>query len=768
MSDAMDDGVLSDEEVMAEPRKIVVGRDAGRFSKCKYIHKYLDYTLDRQAFEKHTLSVEKQCETRGFCSAAVPRLPVANLKPQVTSEEAEDRRCVLCVDFVQMAAANVSPKIYCDKISSKYPAQKRECQKFLEEVKARVKPIRHILEQKRWSLFSTTPDGEKLPGSACDKFCEGTMRRRPELQESLKNKSPLLLAGEDLEPAKPGPAPDAEHDEDAELHPESAALSKLQAKLKKKRKIHFWQSIGLSASFRRLENAVQKCVAERRALLLQLSWESKYTSKRVWPRLGTQGFVSQKLEEVTVLMLRESSLLQPHLDLAEDLLDTFFLADMQNAHKIIGDLENRVTELLQNLEVLPSQLDEIVPPTVPSFLRRLTQKQANDRKRIAKCFGGLVERHEKFTPIFKALSEELMEVVKDLNQTRAETLEYDAKSIGLTPVVSQFYLMLPKKKQGRFSRFLQWLNPVNMFRTRFQPDKLYDEDEKECKPKYIRKVTFERLHDFSDCCTERTHQVMSWDTIVQTAFGKLSQVVEMMDYVKGNVITKNYRRAKRALGHGMEKITMGVYRSSKSYHGFWVQEEAALLLSEAAKEFNKRIAELDERNKKNSGALKRHTEHYWALAQDRKLKNFFIKSSRFETVLQNAKEEIRKGIESFKKIQSKFKKLHEELTVQIQKRELKMNEDPEKVKHHASRNKKRGQGQPTQKVKHEAPRKTRIPQQPTQKVKHDASGKAPTQKPPTQEIEREASGQTPAHKQPTQREAQNDHVTSGFIREAFL
>lgn len=59
-----------------------------------------------------------------------------------------------------------------------------------------------------WYWLKFLPDSlqGQLSGNVCNKYCQPLVKRKPSVRNSLKNPSPLLLAGEDTLPAPPGKA----------------------------------------------------------------------------------------------------------------------------------------------------------------------------------------------------------------------------------------------------------------------------------------------------------------------------------------------------------------------------------------------------------------------------------------------------------------------------------------------------------------------------------------------------------------------------------
>ena len=59
-----------------------------------------------------------------------------------------------------------------------------------------------------WYWLKFLPDSlqGQLSGNVCNKYCQPLVKRKPSVRNSLKNPSPLILAGEDTLPAPPGKA----------------------------------------------------------------------------------------------------------------------------------------------------------------------------------------------------------------------------------------------------------------------------------------------------------------------------------------------------------------------------------------------------------------------------------------------------------------------------------------------------------------------------------------------------------------------------------
>lgn len=319
----------------------------------------------------------------------------------------------------------------------------------------------------------------------------------------------------------------------------------------------------------KLDDRIQSSISGWEALLKEIAWDGTFTQKRVWPRTSTQGLMSRKVREAVFLMLKEATLLRTHINFISDILDT--KVNLRVARQAAEDLIHRVDLLVENLGAMSQVMDSISLSKAPSKLRRQLQRKAHDREEVVKCYSVVVARHEKYIPIMEELSSALKDATDKLVEARQRGVKYSPKDTGLLDVLTKFYLVLPEEEQTRFTRLKQWLNLFNLFRTRLKIDKLVKADAKDCSFRKVRKMTRSGLwKEFQTCCTERTQQVLGWETNIRIVNMQITKVLDMMGYVKGNLLTRNIRKAFR--------YTRAVLLGIEQKRSIWIEEEAADML----------------------------------------------------------------------------------------------------------------------------------------------------------------------------------------------
>mmetsp|Transcript_31571 Transcript_31571/g.50844 ORF Transcript_31571/g.50844 Transcript_31571/m.50844 type:complete len:358 (+) Transcript_31571:2-1075(+) len=240
--------------------------------------------------------------------------------------------------------------------------------------------------------------------------------------------------------------------------------------------------------------------------------------------------------------------------------------------------------------------------------------------------------------------EELSSALKDatdrLVEARQRGVKYSPKDTGLLDVLSKFYLVLPKEEQTRFTRLKQFLNPFNLFRTRLKIDKLVKADAKDCSFRKVRKMTRSGLwKEFQTCCTERTQQVLGWETNIRIVNMQINKVLDMMGYVKGNLLTRNIRKAFR--------YTRAVLLGIEQKRSIWIEEEAADMLLGTWKDFQNAVDDEKAGNQKRGATFRQMTEDMYNSVGDRGVRRGLFKELRFDVVKRNAKKELQRGKDEF-------------------------------------------------------------------------------------------------------------------------
>lgn len=296
------------------------------------------------------------------------------------------------------------------------------------------------------------------------------------------------------------------------------------------------------------------------------------------------------------------------------------------------------------------------PSKVPSRFRRRLQKRARDQERLSVCYAVVVERHETYMPILDELSQSLREATDKLLDARQRGIRYSPKDTGLLDTLTKFYLVLPAEEQTRFTRLKQWLNPLNLFRTKLRIDKLVEQDSKDCSFRKVRKMTRSGVwKEFQSCCTERTQQVLGWETNIRNVNIQINKILDMMNYVKGNFVTRNIRKAYRAV--------RGAFVGADRKRGIWVEEEAADLLNLTANDFREALDEERRISSRRGAKYKRLTEEMFNSIGDRGIRRGFFRELRYDVVKRQARKELKEGKENFLKIRSLLDKLASRIAV---------------------------------------------------------------------------------------------------------
>jgi len=618
-------------------------RDLGRYFKCHYLTGYLGSTDDKRRLSGRDSTTDEVCSSRSFCSEENSQLPKLDMRPGLKKGTAAfaDSQCRLCIEFVQRAAAGMRPKQFCNAIPGMYTQQKVFCEGTLHDMMEAVPGIKDAQERSTlgsW-IFGWT---SQLSGNVCNKYCQPLVKRKPSVRNSLKNPSPLLLAGEDTLPAPPGKVT-----ETLQLQTEQASeIVKSPMMQRAMKSVSTRLPLSISASgpqvvIWKLEDHIQSSISAWEALLKELAWDGTFTQKRVWPRTSTQGLISRKVREAVFLMLKEVTLLRTHINFISDILDTKL--NLRVARLTAEDLIRRVDLLTDNFEAMSQVIDSISPTQVPSKLRRQVQRKARDRETVVKCYSVVVARHEMYSPILEELSSALKQATDKLMEARQRGVKYSPKDTGLLDVLTKFYLVLPQEEQTRFTRLKQWLNPFNLFRTRLKIDKLVKADAKDCSFRKVRKMTQSGLwKEFQTCCAERTRQVLGWETNIRTVNMQINKILEMMGYVKGNLLTRNIRK--------VFKYTRAALLGIEQKRSLWIQEEAADMLLGTWKDFQKSVDDEKAKNQERGKTFRQMTEDMYNSVGDRGVRRGVFKELRFDVVKRNAQKEIQNGKDHFSKI----------------------------------------------------------------------------------------------------------------------
>jgi len=261
----------------------------------------------------------------------------------------------------------------------------------------------------------------------------------------------------------------------------------------------------------------------------------------------------------------------------------------------------------------------------------------------------LVERYETYGPLLKAIEADLKKVSAAVFNARAKGLVYTAKSIGLLNVIAKLYLILPKREQSRWTRIKQRLNPLNLFRVRLQIDKLSAEDDDKCsmtrQRRFYKSSETDRLA-FQACCASRAAQLLGWEASVMETHMKLNKILELMDYVKGNIFTRNIRSGLTSMGNGIA--------GRRKYKGHWVQDEAADLLKSISEAFEAARNKDEEANIVHGKEHERHKERLVTQVGDKQVWRNLNRVSRFQYLKEEVVSEIRKGKKVFEKALEKL------------------------------------------------------------------------------------------------------------------
>lgn len=629
-------------------------RDLGRYYKCHYLSEYLESTEDKNRLSERKATIVETCESRTFCSEKSNTLPTLDMRPglrQGTPEYA-DSQCRLCVEFVQRAAAGMKPKAFCNAIPSMYQQQRAFCEGTLEEMMAAIPGIKNAQERAFWSGWFGGEWSAGLAGNACNRLCQGAVKRNPAIKKTLKNPSPLLMAGEDSEPAPPGEA--SENWQPAAMDSITKSPWMKRALKSVKVSLPLRAVSGTQVVIWRLEDKVSGAISGWEALLKEIAWDGTFTQKRVWPRTGPTGVMSKKVQEAVFLMIREASLLRSHINFISAILETKL--NLRVAVRTAEDLVRRMDLLVQNFDAMDQVLDGMKPSKVPSRFRRRLQKRARDQERLSVCYAVVVERHETYMPILDELSQSLREATDKLLDARQRGIRYSPKDTGLLDTLTKFYLVLPAEEQTRFTRLKQWLNPLNLFRTKLRIDKLVEQDSKDCSFRKVRKMTRSGVwKEFQSCCTERTQQVLGWETNIRNVNIQINKILDMMNYVKGNFVTRNIRKAYRAV--------RGAFVGADRKRGIWVEEEAADLLNLTANDFREALDEERRISSRRGAKYKRLTEEMFNSIGDRGIRRGFFRELRYDVVKRQARKELKEGKENFLKIRSLLDKLASRIAV---------------------------------------------------------------------------------------------------------
>lgn len=615
-------------------------RDLGRYFKCHYLAGYLGSTDDKRRLSGRESTTDEVCSARTLCSEENSRLPKLDMRPglQKGTDAYADSQCRMCIEFVQRAAAGMRPKKFCKAIPGMYAQQKIFCEGTLNDMMDAVPGIKDAQERSTlgsliWGWTS------KLTGNVCNKYCQPLVKRKPVVRESLKNPSPLLLAGQDTLPAPPGKVT-----ETMQLQteaPEEIVKSPWMQRAMKSVSTRLPLSMSLSGPqvvLWKLDDRIQSSISGWEALLKEIAWDGTFTQKRVWPRTSTQGLMSRKVREAVFLMLKEAALLRTHINFISDILDT--KVNLRVARQAAEDLIHRVDLLVENLGAMSQVMDSISLSKAPSKLRRQLQRKARDREEVVKCYSVVVARHEKYIPIMEELSSALKDATDKLVEARQRGVKYSPKDTGLLDVLTKFYLVLPEEEQTRFTRLKQWLNPFNLFRTRLKIDKLVKADAKDCSFRKVRKMTRSGLwKEFQTCCTERTQQVLGWETNIRIVNMQITKVLDMMGYVKGNLLTRNIRKAFR--------YTRAVLLGIEQKRSIWIEEEAADMLLGTWKDFQKAVDDEKAGNQKRGATFRQMTEDMYNSVGDRGVRQGLFKELRFDVVKRDAQEELQRGKDEF-------------------------------------------------------------------------------------------------------------------------
>ncbi|CAJ1368205.1 unnamed protein product [Effrenium voratum] len=627
-------------------------RDLGRFYKCNYLTNYLSSTEDKHRLENREATTEEACTSRTFCSDTVNKLPKLDMRPglQKESDQFKDSQCRLCLEFVQRAAAGLRPKGFCKAIPKMYGQQKIFCEGTLNDMMEAYPGIK--LAQNRSIISGWLGSwSSNISGNTCNEYCQGWVRRNPAARETLKNPSPLLLAGEDSEPAPPGKV--AENwQETAPSITKSPWIEKAMKSVSARLPVQVVS--GPNVVLWKIQEKVQKAVTSWEALLKELAWDGTFTQKRVWPRTGTPGLLSKKVQQAVFLMMKEGTFLRTHINFISDIMETKL--NLNVARKTAEDLTRRIDLLVQNFDAMSEVLKTISMTKAPSKLRKAVQKKAKDTETVVQCYAVVVARHETYMPILSELSKSLRDATDKLMQARQRGIKYSPKETGLLDVLSKFYLVLPKEEQTRFTRLKQWLNPFNLFRTQLRIDKLVKKDSKDCSFKKVRRMTQSGLwKEFQTCCTERSKQVLGWEMNIRNVHTQINKILDMMGYVKGNFVTRNIRKAFRFA----RDTLLGISRK----RGIWIEEEAADMLDGTAKDFQKALNEENTQNNKRGAVFQQLTEDMYNSVGDRGVRRGFFKELRFDVVKRNALKELKNGKDQFMAIRKLLTRLSGRIAV---------------------------------------------------------------------------------------------------------
>lgn len=629
-------------------------RDLGRHFKCNYLAGYLSSTDDQRRLSGRESTMQEVCNARTMCSEQTNLLPQLDMRPglQKGTDAYADSQCRMCLEFVQRAAAGLRPKNFCKAIPRMYQQQKIFCEGTLEEMMEALPAIKDA--QDRWRLHRWIYNWKsKLTGSACDRYCRGWVQRKPSSRETLQNPSPLLLAGEDTLPAPPGKVLETWQSEAAKGLAQSPWLQRALKSVQMR--LPLSAVSGPQVVMWKLEDRIQGSISGWEALLKELAWDGSFTQKRIWPRTSTQGLMSKKVREAVFLMLKEATLLRSHMGFIQDILDTKL--NQRVARLTAEDLIRRVDLLMENFDAMSQVMTSINPTKAPSKLRRALRRKARDRETVVKCYAVAVERHETYSPIMDELSKALKAATDKLVEARQRGVKYSPKDTGLLDVLTKFYLVLPKEEQTRFTRLKQWLNPFNLFRTRLKIDKLVKADAKDCSFRKVRQMTKSGLwKEFQTCCTERTKQVLGWETNIRIVNTQISKILEMIGYVKGNFVTRNIRKAFRYT----RKVLLGI----EQRRSVWIEEEAADMLLGTWKDFQKSLDDGRAMHQKRASNFRQLTEEMYTSVGDRGVRRGLFRELRFDVVKRNALKELQNGKEEFQKIRDLLSKLAGRLALQ--------------------------------------------------------------------------------------------------------
>eukprot|EP00930_Biecheleria_cincta_P092212 TRINITY_DN8202_c0_g2_i1.p1 TRINITY_DN8202_c0_g2~~TRINITY_DN8202_c0_g2_i1.p1 ORF type:complete len:1619 (-),score=303.68 TRINITY_DN8202_c0_g2_i1:338-5194(-) len=615
-------------------------RDLGRFYKCKQISSYLSSTEDKNRLASRSTTTDDTCSSRSFCTKESNLLPSLNMRAGLEKGSAayDDSMCRLCVEFTQRAASGQKPATFCKAIPNNYPQQKVFCEGALQEIMDSLPSIKEASKTQWFSKSNVT-----ISGNSCDNFCRTSVSRHSKMIETLANPSPLMLAGQDRESAPPGKIVSRFDEVLADTSVATQSPWYKRALRTVGRNLPFVATSSPAYVIYHLNDKIQSAVSTWEGILKEISWDGSFTQKRMWPRTGPHGVITEKLEQATFLMLSEATHMKTHVSFIERIVES--TVNLNVANRAAVDLARRTELLSDRLGNMNTALDSISPPSVPSKVQKINRKKARDTQTIVKCYEKITERHEKYMPVLDAMSGSMNQVVDKVKSQHESGVKYTAEGVGLLDLVSQFYLVLPKKEQGRWTRLKQWLNPLNLFRTRLIVDDLLAEDDKDCSSEAVRKMTKNGLwKQLQSCCTERRKQVLGWEGEVRTTHIQLNKILEMMNYVKGNFITRNIRLAYRA-----------AFSSRKNNN--WMQEEAVDLLQGASQDFDNSLTEERRAHGVWASQLHQLKEQMYTSVADPGVRRVFFRESRFEGVKRNAKAELRKAKSTFIYFGSLFSEL---------------------------------------------------------------------------------------------------------------